>query len=182
MAMADYTARNGQYFNLAFEAFINGSAELLVSSPPWANLFKEGRKYWVNVSFDNSKPQRLLAVAYSENGLAFSELTFDAILALAKSNTLILQYQGNRIAGLNLPGSYEAVDKTIGCANALKTYIQNDGTGPADVDDGTGPADQVPGTTLAPLQQQTPAPPPKPTAPPAPTTPAPSAAPTPINL
>ncbi|EPE94266.1 hypothetical protein [Rhizobium grahamii] len=67
------------------EAFINGSAELLVSSPPWQLFFKQNRKYWVNVSFDKSKSQ--LTIAYSENGLAFPELTFDALLTLAKSNT-----------------------------------------------------------------------------------------------
>ncbi|RDJ05818.1 hypothetical protein [Rhizobium grahamii] len=69
------------------EAFINGSAELLLSSPPWQLFFKQNLKYWVSVSFDKSKPQRLLTIAYSENGLAFPELTFDALLALAKSNT-----------------------------------------------------------------------------------------------
>lgn len=184
MASVTYTSKRGQFFNFAFEAFINGSAELLVYSPAWENLYAEGRKYWVNVSFDNSNPQRLLASAYSSGGLAFSELTFDAIMAIAKSNSISFGYQGQILATLNLPGSYDALDKTIGCANKLKSVLQNDGTGPADetgLADGTGPADDAPSTTIAPLQQQ-PSVPAKPAPPTTPAAPAPDKGPTPINL
>jgi hypothetical protein len=157
LADVTYTTRREQFFSLGFDAYTDGSAELLVFSPPWAKLYTEGRKYWVNVSFDNGKPHRLLAIAYSDGGLAFSDLTFDAIMAIAKSNSISFGYQGNILATLNLPGSYDALNKTIECANRLKSALQNDGTGPADEagpTDGTGPADAAPDVTLAPLLQQ----------------------------
>lgn len=185
LADVNYTSKRGQFFSLAFDAYIDGSAELLVFSPPWEKLYTEGRKYWVNVSFDNGKAHRLLATAYSDGGLAFSDLTLDAIMAISKSNSISFGYQGNILATLNLPGSYDALDKTIECANKLKSVLQNDGTGPADETgpaDGTGPADAAPAITLAPLQQQpsVPAKPAPPTT--APTEPVPDKSPGSIDL
>lgn len=119
---------------LAFEVFNigNGAGEVLVTSADWVGLFQKGKKYYVNAAVDNNRPQRMIAEAYSDGGLAFPNLTVDAIKAFAESYELHLSYKNKLLAGFNLKGSYDAVVATLKCADALQKNsgaIAEDGTG-----------------------------------------------------
>ena len=87
----------------------NGDAReqfgILISSDDRNRFFKEGKKYWVNVSVDNAKPQRLLAVAYGKGAIGFPDLTFDAIKAFADGAQIRFGYKDRILATLNLKGS-----------------------------------------------------------------------------
>lgn len=146
---------------LAFEIFNfgGGAGEVLVSSLDWAGLFKKGKKYYVNAVVDSNSPQRMIAEAYSDGGLAFPNLTVDAVKAFAEGYELRLGYKNQLLAGFNLKGSYDAVVATLKCADALQKNsgaVADDGTG--EIEEPQQPAATPPPT--APLQIE-PAPAPK---------------------
>jgi hypothetical protein len=162
MAQTTYTMPDGSHTTLSFDGYISNNAAILVDNPRWDKLFRKDTKYWVNVSLDGAKPQRLLATSYFDGGIVFNDLTFDAIKAFAEGNQIRFSYKGRILASLNLPGSWDAVDQTIRCIRTMQNAIAQAGSG-GTVDDGTGPVEEE----VAPMQA-TPKPAPAPKAAPAP--------------
>ncbi|MDL2398441.1 hypothetical protein [Rhizobium mayense] len=125
MANANYTAPDGEKIFVGFEVFSNGATGFLISSPRWTGMFHAGGRYRLDAQFDNYRSQRMLATAYGDGAIAFEGITLKGITAFAKSTSFHLNYNGRDLGTYNLPGSYDAVVKTLTCVkdwnNAVST-------------------------------------------------------------